>query len=217
MPINKDDLQRLTNQCEQLLPGVSIKGLHAKLYEVLKEFFEDSLAWREEVEFQATAHVQEYTITLRGAGQPYSLIAVWDKHRFPVAAFMPEFGILQIVYPITSTPPTKWHLRVAKTIAPPTTSDGIPIAPSWVLGIYSRQILDGIVGNMMLEQNKSYSNPTTADYHLKRFRTGIQVAKTAANRANTVGAQSWTFPRNFRTNSQQGGIVTAWPGIGYGE
>jgi hypothetical protein len=71
--------------------------------------------------------------------------------------------------------------------------------------------LDGLLGKMMGQQQKTYSNNNLSAYHLKRFRTGIQLAKVAAERANLHGAQNWAYPRGWGSKSQRGGMSTAYP------
>lgn len=223
MPMQKDDIERIMNQARMLAVGASDAGIKAKTYEVIREFFMDSLSWREDISFQAAANVQQYLLVPQYGGQIFALFAVWDGNNFPIAAFLgdyqdgDDYEALNIVYPITSTPPTQWTARFYKTIVLPTNKDDIPLAPKWLASKYAGVIIDGIVGNLKMEKGKSYSDPQGATYHLKRFRTGIQNAKVSADHARIRGGQSWSYPNNYRTNSQQAGLVTAWPGIGYGE
>jgi hypothetical protein len=98
-----------------------------------------------------------------------------------------------------------------KKVTLPTTKESVPDAPDWLLPTYHRPILDGLLGRMMQQQAKSYSNDKLAEYHLKRFRDGIAMTKTAVMRGNLFGGQSWRFPRNFRSNSQRGGVSTPFP------
>lgn len=216
--MRKEDLERVFNQIRIIVPGVSDSGIKAKMFEVLKEFFEDSLSWKEDITFQAQANVQTYPIVPQKGGQLWSLGGVWDQNHFPVAAFIDDsYENLQVVYPITTLPSNLWTMRIYKTVALPTTRDDIPIAPAWMASKWSAALVDGLVGNLTLEQGKSYTDLNKSAYHLKRFRKYIQDAKVSAMHAHTRGAQAWSFPTQWRTNSQRGGLVTAWPGVGYGE
>jgi hypothetical protein len=191
----------------------------------LTEFFHDSNAWREHIHLPVTAGTQCYRLVPRDQGKIIRLVGVWDGLRIPVAAFMPRPGELEVRWPIqttsiqpTGTPPfpltqtNPWLVTVIENIQDPTGSDEIPVCPAWTFGLYRQYILDGVLGRMMGQPNKSYSNQTMSAYHLRRFRTGIMQARTAAARQNTVGAQTWSFPRGgIGRNSQRGGMVTAWP------
>lgn len=216
MALDPRELDQFITMANVQLVGASIGGIKAELYETLKEFFTDSNCWTEDILFTPKAGVTDYALAPREDGQIIRLIGVWDKLGIPVPAFMRNFGTIKLVNPSnvegsSTTPPTQWFARVVKTITLPTTKDATPIAPPWTLGVYSIQILDGVLGKMMSQQQKSYSNSTSAAYHLKRFRTAIQMARTAANRANNVGAQSWSYPRGWGCNTQRGGVSTAWP------
>ena len=204
-------LERFMNEARIKLTGASDKGITAELFSVLREFFEDSNCWTEVVPFQPTANVQEYPIILRENGRVLRLIGVRDHNARPVAAFMPDLGTLVLSQTLNNTPPSQWEVKVVKGLSLPTTREGTPIVPNDLFLQYESYILDGLLGRMMGQQSKSFSNSTMSVYHLRRFRTGIQIARTAAERMNTVGAQAWAFPQTFRTNTQRSGVSTAFP------
>jgi len=55
-------------------------------------------------------------------------------------------------------------------------------------------LLDGALGRIYAHPAKAYSNPTLAEYHLKRFNSQISVAAAEAKQGSFVG-QNWTYPR----------------------
>lgn len=213
MALDARELEQFITLAHIRLPGASNSGIKAELYDVLKEFFTDSNCWQEDIQFTPLATVTDYALAPREDGQIIRLIGTWDDKGIPVPAFMRDFGTVKLLHaPQNSgTATTKWFSRVIKTVTLPTTKDDVPIAPGWTLQVHSVSILDGLLGKMMSQQQKSYANTTSAAYHLKRFRTGIQMARTAALRANNVGAQAWSYPRGWSANSQRGGVSTAWP------
>ena len=211
MPLDKREFELFMNQARMKLPGASDTGITAELYDVLKEFFRDSNAWTEDIPVTVQQNTTTYTLTPFQDGQIIRLVGFWDDKGIPVPSFMPQFGMLQLLHQPSITVPTPWTARVVKTITLPTGRDFMPIAPDWTLGVYSVDILDGLLGKMMGQQAKSYSNGTMSTYHLRRFRTAIQLARTAALRMNTVGAQEWAYPRGWNAGSQRGGVSTAWP------
>jgi hypothetical protein len=145
-------------------------------------------------------------------GQIIRLIGVWDDKGTPrTDAFMRDFAIVTLVNTPQNDATANFTARVVKTVTVPVTRDALPVAPEWVLRVYSIHILDGLIGKMMAQQQKTYSNNNMSAYHLKRFRTGIQLAKVAAERANLVGAQNWSYPRGWGSRSQRGGVSTAYP------
>lgn len=205
-------LQFLT-QAQIKLTGASERGIKAELYDVLKEFFMDSNAWTEDIPFQATADEDEYELPPLEEGQVVRLVGTWDDKGIVVPSFMRTFGTVKLLHAPSSTPSATWFSRVAKTVTLPTVKDGLPVAPDWTFRVYSVHVLDGLLGKMMAVKGTSYHDSTMSGYHLRRFRTGIQMARTAAARANLVGAQEWAYPR-FAKGSQRGGVSTAWPTTG---
>lgn len=210
MALDTKEFEQFMTLAEVKLTGASQAGIKAELYDVMKEFFTDSNAWREDIEFQAKANSNSYLLSPATDGQIIRLVGVWDDKGIPVPSFMPEFGTLKLLHGPQNDPPAKWFARVVKTVTHPITREGVPVAPDWALRVYSVSIMDGLLGKMMGQQAKSYSNSTMSGYHLRRFRQAIKVARVEAEAANTVGAQAWAFPR-FAHGSQRGGVSTAWP------
>lgn len=211
--LDRREFEQFMNQARIKLPGASDAGIKVELYDVMKEFLRDSNAWTEDITFTPSPSTQDYLLTpVQDGGQIIRLIGVVDDKLIPIPAFMPTFGTLRLVNQpsAVATQPT-WTARVVKNIMLPTTREDVPVAPDWVLTVYSTDILDGLLGKMMGQQMKSFSNGQMSTYHLRRFRTAIQVARTAAIRQNSVGAQEWSYPRGWSASSQRGGVSTAWP------
>jgi len=211
MALDPREVSQLLTQAQIKLTGASESGIKAELYDVLKEFFGDSSCWQEDINFLPLSGVDLYLLAPALDGQIIRLVGTWDDKGSPVAAFMRDFGSLQLLFQPQVDATVNFTARVVKTVTLPISRDALPIAPDWTLRVYSVHILDGLIGRMMAQQQKTYSNNTLSAYHLKRFRTGIQLAKVAAERANLKGAQSWSFPRGWGSKSQRGGVSTAYP------
>lgn len=213
MAMNERDLERMFALADIELVGASRAGLKAVLYDVLDEFVSDSNCWNELIPLTISQGSMQYTITPSQGGAVLRLVAVIDQNCVGYPAFLPTFqppsAILQLVWPQNTSIPVT--VIVIKKLILPTNKHDVPDAPDWLLPIYERQVLDGLLGRMMLQPNKSYSSKDGAQYHLKRFRDGIAVAKTAVMRSNLFGGQSWRYPRNFRTQSQRGSVSTPFP------
>lgn len=210
MSLDPKEFEQFMTLARVKLTGASESGMHAELYDVLKEFFADAHCWREDIEFQAKANTDEYLLSPSEDGQIISLVGTWDDKGIPVPAFMAEFATVKLLHAPQFDPPAKWFSRVIKNVTLPTVRDNVPVAPRWTLQVYSVHIMDGLLGRMMGQQAKTYSNATMSAYHLRRFRQGIKIARVAADQANLKGAQSWAFPR-YAHGSQRGGVSTAWP------
>jgi hypothetical protein len=219
----QQDLRQLINQATVKLAGASSAAIKAELFDVLAEFFDISSAWQESIPIDGVAFQTDYTIVPQ-EGQIIRLEAVTSNSLFPtnaaylaakaatpggnIGAFTPITAIMPTIGTISlaqlPNAPVAMQAIVTKNVSLPTTRDQTPIGPDWVLPIWHRYILDGILGKMMGTQNKSYTNDALSVYHLKKFQEGIARARSVTLAANTKGGQAWQFPRDFRTNTQRG-------------
>lgn len=198
------DWDRLINQAVVRLPGASIAGLKGEMFDVLNEFFGNSLAWTEDISFAVVTTTQDYTCTPADNGQIIRLLGVVDADHRPVPANMPNFGIVHLAQPQNQT--ATFTATFAKNVDLPTTKEQIPIAPDWTLGVYGTNILDGLLGRMMSQSGKPYSDTKKGLFHLSKFNNLCNQVRVAALRRNTLGTQAWIFPQGSRTRSQRGGV-----------
>lgn len=203
--IAKQDFDQLMNQLRVKLIGASDAGIKAQLYDVCTEFFKDSLSWYEVIAFTGQPDVLDYAIA-PSEGQIIQLAAVVDNNALPYPASMFEIGTVHIAHAPNET--QAMYATVIKNVVLPSTRDAIPIAPEWLLPQWHLEIQAGVLGNMMIQTDKSWTDKANALYNLKRFRDGIAQARARTLRANTQGTQAWQFPRSFSTRSQQGGVPT---------
>jgi hypothetical protein len=117
---------------------------------------------------------------------------------------MPNFG--QVVLAEVPGQAATYQVTVALNVSLPTDKNGFPITSDWLLSIYSTGILDGLLGRMFSVPNKSYTNVALGQYHLKKFNGVVNQARVAALRNNAMGTQAWTYPQQFRTSGQRGGV-----------
>lgn len=225
MSLNKQDFERFMNDCRIKLTGASDAGIKQEFFNTCKEFLADSMSWVQHQHLDVIAGEQRYELSpTTGYGQIIRLIGVWDGNRIPVPAELPDFKTLHVHWQVQTTtvppppgaPPTRsatnpWLVVYNMNVVDPVDRNDVPQVPEFLLRVYSEHIKDGVLGRMMNEQNKSYSNQTIGQYHLRRFRTGIQIARTAADHGNIAGGQRWSFPRGWGSNTQRGGMVSAWP------
>lgn len=209
MAIAKQDFEQLMNEARVTLVGASDAGLKGAFYNVVTEFLNDSSAWTQSVQVNAVTTRREYPlfvpegqiIRLVGVSQPSGVL---NGQPIFIPALMPDVGTLYL----SQAPATAatYEAEVVTNVSLPTDRSGIPIGPDWLLPIWHVGILDGLLGRMMMQPDKSYTDKTTAAYHLKRFRDAISRARVSKLRAKTNGAQAWRFPQQFRTTNQRGGI-----------
>jgi hypothetical protein len=197
--------QKLIGQANVALSGASRAALQVQLFDVLQEFFDRSNCWQEAINFTVIPNTLEYPLRPL-TGRILRLYGVVDQNNVAQQAVMPVIGTVQFLYPYTNTQPMT--AVVVKNVADPFECYP-PHIPEWVLPAHGIGILDGILGNMMLQPGFGYSNMGLAQFHLAKFAAAIAKARTAMTRANTVGSQNWAFPQAFRTHGQRGGVSTA--------
>jgi hypothetical protein len=195
---------QLMGQASVSLAGVSDTELRVQLFDVLQRFFDESNCWQESIRFTVIPDTLDYPLKPL-SGRILRLWGVLDQLAVPQQAIMPELGILRFIYPYTDT--QQMLAIVVKTVTDPL-SCYPPGVPSWLLPTHYLTLLSGLLGNIMLQPGQSYTNIPLANYHIQKFRDGIAHARVAMAKANTVGAQNWAFPQQFRVTGQKGGVST---------
>lgn len=213
---------RLMNSIRSRVPGALDAQIQAEMFEVLDEFFQFTNVWQELIPVSIQANVLNYDVAPTGVASIIRLLLVQvagtnpnPKLCTPIAATMEVPGCLQLAQPITNLPTTPYtfNVTVSETCIDPTTSDGYPIIPRWIMDRYHKDFVDGVVGRLMSQPAKPYSNQTLSVYHLRRWRNAMSGTRIEVNRQNTYGAQAWMFPQQFRTIPRHGagGYFGNWP------
>lgn len=213
MAIKERDFERLMNQARVKLPGASDEGIKGELFDTINEFLDVTNAWYEWIQVPIVSGQQEYVLYPQHGGMIIRLVSVYDPNKVILPAHLhihePPGCKLWLVWPQNVNMTA--NAMFIKNIITPNQKDNIPDAPHWLFPLYDRYILEGLLGAMMATPAKGYNNIQQSVYHLKRFRDGMAVVKTAVARSNLVGGQSWRYPSQFRVNSQRGGVSTPFP------
>lgn len=205
MSADAKDWNQLLNQARVKLPGSSEAGIAGELFDTLHEFFDISSEWTEDLPVQIVIpDPQTYALTPSG-GSIIRLAGVLDANLRPQPAILSDtldgvtfanpYNVAQLM---TAT--------VVKNVLATEDSDALPDIPKHILPRWHNTILDGLLGRMMGQMAKTYSNPTLSTYHLRRFRDGTAQARVAKLRRNSFGTQAWRFPSGFSTHSQRGAV-----------
>ncbi len=208
MSARKQDLDHLLDQARTKLPGSSEAALKGELFDVFHEFFNDSDSWVETIAVPVVAGSVDYDVVPNG-GQIIRLGGVLDPNQVPVPALMPEVGVLHLMNGVNIA--QTYSVIVVKNVKFPTDKQSIPDVPDWVLPLFGRTILSGLLGKMKGQPNKTYSDKTGSVFDLAQFKDGIALAKVATFRRNTIGSQVWNFPQTFHTRNQRGGVSVGNP------
>src|ERR1700731_3969286 len=93
MSVPKKDLLYLLNQARVKLPGSSDAGIKHELYEVLHEFFDNTSAWKTDVQINIVPLVKSYQVSVP-MGQIIRLFTVLDQNllQHPAVLLAPSLG-----------------------------------------------------------------------------------------------------------------------------
>jgi len=211
------DIDRLMNNARTRLPGAIDTGMQLELFNVMDDFFKGSNVWNEDIELSVPG--------LDPAGTIYELVptgpALIDKLAWVftkptsatisrgsgIAASMQTPG--ELVLDTQPSSNVTYIVTVILTVQDPTLRNGYVTFPAWVLAKYREAILDGLLGRMMSQPNKPYTNNQLAVLHMRKFKQATTSAHGEWRRNNTYRMQAWAFPR-FAGGTQRG--RSSWGG-----
>lgn len=206
------DINRLMINARNQLTGATDTMIQYELFNVMDDFFKKSNVWNEDIELtipgQDPANTV-YELVPTGAALIDKLLWVFEKPtstsigRGPaIAAYMNVPGEMTLRTQPSSA--TIYVATVALTVQDPTLRNGYVTFPAWVLAKYRDNILDGLLGRMMAQPNKPWSNSQLGVFHMRKFRQQTASARVEWMRNNNYNAQAWAFPQ-FAGGSQRGG------------
>ncbi len=199
---------RFMAQARMRLPGALDSAIQHKTFSVLDEFFKDSNCWREEIRVSALTTKLAYEIESEETSATIvRLLKLVNGDDVPFACTMEVPGELVLdAYPQNAE---YLYATVALTVNDPVPSsgdlEGYVKCPVWVFEKYRNGLLDGLIGRMMSQPAKPYTNERLAVYHMRRFRTALSVARSEAMHKNLYAAQAWRFPQSFSVRRSRGG------------
>jgi len=212
------DIDRLMNNARDRLPGAVDAAMQRELFNTMDEFFKKSNVWNEDIEIAIPGNDPAntvYQLTPEAPALIDKLAWVFVKPtqtsvgRGPaVAAAMQVPGELTL-----QTQPSSdqvYVVTVVLTVQDPVDRKGYVQFPAWVLAKYRETILNGLLGKMMSQPNKPYTNTQLSVLHMRKFVSGYSSARVEWTRNNTYRAQAWAFPGGFSRGSQRGN--TNWGG-----
>jgi hypothetical protein len=209
------DVTRFMNSVQLRLPGATVDVIQYELFAVMDDFLKGSNAWQEDIDIEIPANDPagtKYPIVQSGPSLIDKLLWVFqtptesNQARGPaVSAAMQIPGELTLRTQPSS--PISYRVTVNLTVQDPTTKNGYVTFPAWILGRYRNVLQDGLLGRMMTQPNKPYTNAQMAVWHTRKFISGTSAARIEVERNNTFRQQAWRFP-GFVGGSQKG--ITGW-------
>jgi len=203
--MSSPDINRLMDNARVKLPGALDAALQMELFLVMKEFFDSSNIWEEEIVFAVTptslsrvTNPEAYTYEVVPTdGQITRLVSITDDNGFPQNGEMPVPG--SIILTNSPNEAGNYTATVSKSVSDPVTRQGYPVFPGWVLDRYFDTILSGLLGQMMGQIAKPYSSPQMAKFHMSKFSVGVSRASNEHHHGNVMGGQRWRYPQSFTT------------------
>lgn len=199
----------LTNWLKDLLPhtpGIVRAVAKREVIKAAREFFRDSTAWREVVQsayfadgaYALTAVPQNAdaevlrVLSVEANGTPLTLKSerpTGERQDGTPTNWYPTGPDTFEVWPTPDQYDDEILVRVV--LIPTDTATTLPDIAS---RSYFDGILDGALGRVYGHPAKPYSNPTLAEYHLRRFRNAIAKAKGEVQQGGAAG-QNWVYPK----------------------
>lgn len=197
------DITRLLNSVRVHVPGALDPAIRQELFSAVDEFLQKSSAWQEHVSFHVKSGKQTYSIAPKASGAKIiRLVRVHNSSHLSVWATMGHLDVVHLRF--APTEDDTYTAQVVLSTADPTDSDGDPYIPSSLLQKYREGLFDGVVGRLMMQPMKPYTNTQLATYHLRRFGMAASQARSDAQRKQLHGAQAWNFPGGW--GRRQGGF-----------
>ena len=188
-----DELDRLLDTLRVKLPGARDEVIKSEIFLAMGQFFELTNVWQEEVPVKAQPDKTNYFLIPCTSSLILRLMSVQDESGALISANMPTPGYLTLRR--APSEEATYSARVSLTVTDPTDSEGYPQFPEWVLPRFRETILDCVLGRMMSQIAKPYSNERLAIYHLRKFRNSAAQHRVEAQRNYTYRAQAWAFPK----------------------
>lgn len=188
-----DIAERIVDSAMSRLPGAIEGNIHFVMEDVLKEFFKVSTIWRERIRVNVLADRTDYE--LESVEYPARIISLLWLENADAITFRASLITPNILRLARALEPDYYYAWVVLTTTTKPSNLDYPVFPDWVADLYGDVIADGIVGRMMGQPNKPYTNNQHAIMFSRLFRKGSQEARIHADRQNIQGGQRWRFPR----------------------
>jgi hypothetical protein len=211
------DIERFMRNATARLTGAVPEVLQLELFNVMDEFFRGSNVWNEDIDISIPGMDPantEYEITATGPALIHNLLWVFEVPSSSsigrgarIGAYMSVPGVITLASQPSSN--AVYRVTVSLTVQDPTARNGYVTFPAWVLARYRDTILDGLLGKMMSQPSKPYTNTQLAIFHMRKFKAGYTAARVEWQRNNGYRRQAWAFP-GFARGSQRGG--SGWGG-----
>ena len=199
----REDIERFMNNARVRLPGATDDALQLEMFSMLDEFFKDTNAWMEDIDISVPGNDPAGTIYYAVPSSPSvidKLMWVFGVPESPstlrgaaVGSSMQIPGELMLYTQPSSN--VTLRVTVALTVQDPTQKDVYVSFPAWVLAKYRNTLLDGLLGRMMSQPSKPFTNAQMSVFHMRKFNSGKAQARIDVMHGHSWRRQAWAFPR----------------------
>ena len=193
-------LTRIFDTARLRLPGATDGVMQLEFQNVMQDFCVTTNAWVDGTDVQLRPGINLYDLVPPNAsGTIKRIMYVEDADpqapHWAASAWMPLPGVMQVDF----IPTAEQNLIVYVALQPSEhgCNQNFPDVPDWFWTDYTRPLQDGLIGNMMVQPAKPYSNPQMGQFYLKRFNSGMSTVRIQADNGRRYGGQHWAFPQGF--------------------
>ena len=191
---------RIFDTARLRLPGATDGVMQLEFMNTVQDFCVATNAWQDATDVHLEPNVNLYDLVPPDAnGDIKRIMYVEDADpsapKWTANAWMPAPGVLQINF----LPQAEQDLIVYVALQPNELGckQNFPGVPDWFWTDYTQAITDGLIGNMLVQPAKPYSNPQMGQFYLKRFIAGKSAARIQLDNGRRYGGQHWAFPQGF--------------------
>jgi len=197
------DFDILINSVRARLPSALDGVVRLELQNVIKDFLSESNLYVDTIPINVVVGQTDYPIfSINGVIN--RLMTVADSYNNPVPSSLvpPTLTVQDFVVRLAIKPSTAATFNAYVALTP---DPSVPVdqsIPDWVIAKYREGFEDGILARMMTQPAKPYSNMKLADYHGRKYRKAINLARNEALHAYKFRGQGWGFPQGFVRSGQ---------------
>lgn len=185
---------RLLNDLRVRLPGATDGMLQREVWLTLNDFCREGLAWREQVEVPLVDAVSTYDVAPNGT----EVVVVYGVSHptMDLQGAVYSFGkLLLTAAPSAADLITPVFVEAALTPALDVGADLEGLIPSDMWSEHHEVILNGVLGRMLAQPAKPYSNPALAAFYVKSYTGERARVRHKVRTGGVMAPQAWRYPR----------------------
>jgi hypothetical protein len=175
---------RLYDNIQATMPGVLLEVIRMELWNAIEEFALRSTYYRARAPWAMSPYVREYDFNpFDGSQVAFQVLKVLG---LPIYSVNPPAILVDGSAGIQAAR-SGMALLALKPV-----SFGCDL-PDDLFNRWFECMMDGTKARLMAHPARPYSNPSMAEYHMKRYRVGINLARAEAEQLNS-GQSNFRFP-----------------------